>query len=93
MRHLRVSVRVALAVSVLALVLLTAGVSAVGYLVEAHNQRSDRAYRLAAAAAYVKHTAAQAGTARWQQALTRKLTALGLRVQLTMVWPGQAPST
>jgi signal transduction histidine kinase len=68
--------------------LLTAGVSAVGYLVEAHNQRSDRAYRLAAAAAYVKHTAAQVGTTRWQQALTRKLTALGLSVQLTMVWPG-----
>jgi len=84
----RPSLRVALAVSVLALVLLTAGASAVGYLVEAHNQRSDRAHRLAAAAAYVKHGATHAQTTRWQQALTRKLTALGLRVQLTMVWPG-----
>ena len=88
MRRLRASVRVALAVSVLALVLLTAGATAVGYLVEAHNQRSDRADRLAAAAAYVNHHAAQAETTRWQQAVTRKLTALGLRAQLTMVWLG-----
>ena len=88
MRRLRASVRVALAASVVALVLLAAGAAAVGYLVEAHNQRSDRAHRLAAAAAYVKHGATQAGTTRWQQALTRKLTALGLREQLTMVWPG-----
>ena len=88
MSRLRASVRVALAASVLALVLLAAGAAAAGYLVEAHNQRSDRAHRLAAAAAYVKHGATQAGTTRWQQALIRKLTALGLREQLTMVWPG-----
>ena len=44
MRRLRASVRVALAVSVLALVLLTAGATAVGYLVEAHNQRAQAAY-------------------------------------------------
>ena len=88
MRHLRASVRVALAASVLALVLLAAAATAAGYLVEARNQRSDRAQRLAAAAAYVKHGATQAGTTRWQQALTRELTALGLREQLTMVWPG-----
>jgi len=88
MRRLRVSVRVALAVSVLALVLLTAGATAVGYLVEARNQRSDQAHRLAAAAAYVNHHATQAETTRWQQAVTRKLTALGLRAQLTMVWLG-----
>jgi len=88
MRRLRASVRVALAASVLALVLLAAGAAAAGYLVEARNQRSDRAQRLAAAAAYVNHGATQAGTTRWQQALTRKLTALGLREQLTMVWPG-----
>jgi signal transduction histidine kinase len=73
---------------VLALVLLTAGASAAGYLVEARSQRSGQAHRLAAAAAYVKHGATQAETTRWQQALARKLTALGLRVQLTMVWPG-----
>ncbi len=88
MRRLRASLRVALAVSVLALVLLTAGATAVGYLVEARNQRSDRAHRLAAAAAYVNHHATQAETTRWQQAVTRKLTTLGLRAQLTMVWLG-----
>jgi signal transduction histidine kinase len=71
-----------------ALVLFTAAGSAVGYLAEAHNERSDQARRLAAATAYVKDTATQAETTRRQQALTRKLTALGLRVQLTMVWPG-----
>jgi L-amino acid N-acyltransferase YncA len=85
MRRLRASVRAALAVSVLALVLLAAGAAVAGYLVEAHNQRTDRAHRLAAAAAYVEHGATQAGTTRWQQALIRKLTALGLREQLTMV--------
>lgn len=88
MRRLRASVRVALAVCVLALVLLTAGAAAVGYLVEARNQSSDRAHRLAAAEAYVSHHATPAGTTRWQQALTRHLTALGLPAQLTMVWPG-----
>jgi signal transduction histidine kinase len=88
MRRHHASVRVALAVSVLALVLLTTGAAAVGYLVEAGNQRSDRAHRLAVAAAYVQHGAPQAQTTRWQQALARRLTALGLRVQLTMVWPG-----
>jgi signal transduction histidine kinase len=88
MRHLRGSLRVALAVSMLALVLLTAGATAVGYLVEARNQRSDRAQLLAAAAAYVSHHATQAETTRWQQAVGRKLTTLGLRAQLTMVWLG-----
>jgi signal transduction histidine kinase len=85
MRRLRASVRVALAVSVLALVLLAAVATTSGYLVEDHNQRSDLDHRLAAAAAYVEHGAAQARTTRWQQALTRTLTALGLRAQLTMV--------
>jgi signal transduction histidine kinase len=88
MRGLRAPVRVALAVSVLALVLLTAGATAGGYLVEARNQRSDQARQLAAAAAYANHDATQAGTTRWQQAVTRKLTELGLYAQLTMVWPG-----
>ncbi len=88
MRRLRASVRVALAVCVLALVLLAAGATAAGYLVEAHNQRSDRAHRLAAAAAYLEHGATQAGTTRWQQDLTRTLTALGLGAQLTLVRPG-----
>jgi signal transduction histidine kinase len=88
MRRRRASVRLAIAVALLALVLLAAGAAAAGYLVEAHNQRSDRARRLAAAAAYLEHSAAQAGTTPWQQALTRHLTALGLRAQLTLVWPG-----
>ena len=87
MRRLRASVRVALAVSVLALVLLAAGATVSGYLVEDHNQRGDLAHRLAAAAAYVEHGAAQAKTTQWQQALTRTLTALDLRAQLTMVSP------
>ena len=52
MRGLRASIRVALAVSVLTLVLLAAGATAAGYLIEAGNQSSDRASRLAAAAAY-----------------------------------------
>ncbi len=72
MSRLRVSVRVALAVCVLALLLLTAGATAAGYLVEAHNQRSDRDHRLAAAAAYVEHGATQAETERWQQAADPK---------------------
>jgi signal transduction histidine kinase len=88
MRRPRVPVRVALAATVLALLLLTAGASAVGYFVETHNERSDRAHRLATAAAYVRHGVTQAGTTRWQQALTSKLTALGLRAELTMVSPG-----
>jgi signal transduction histidine kinase len=73
---------------VLALILLAAGATAAGYLVEAHNQASDRANRLAAAAAYVQQGATQAGTTRWQRALTGKLTVLGLGAQLTMVGPG-----
>jgi HAMP domain-containing protein len=88
MRRLRASVRVALAACVLALVLLTAGATAAGYLIEAHNQNSDRAHRLAAAAAYLEHHATQAETTQWQQAMTRMLTTLGLRAQLTMVWLG-----
>ena len=88
MRRPRASLRAALAVSALALVLLTAGASAAGYLVAAHNERGDQAHRLAAAAAYVKQGATQLQTTRGQQALAGKLTALGLRVQLTMVWPG-----
>jgi signal transduction histidine kinase len=87
MRPLRVSVRVALTVSVLALVLLAAGATASGYLVEGYNQRGELAQRLAAAAVYVEHGATLARTSRWQQALTRTLSALGLRAQLTMVSP------
>ena len=88
MRQLRVSMRVALAVSVLALVLLAAAATASGYIIEAQNASTDRAHRLAAAAAFVERGATHAETTRWQQALTRKLTDLGLRAQLTIVWPG-----
>ena len=66
MRRLRASVRVALTVSVLALVLLAAGATASGYLIEDHNQSSDLARRLAAAAAYVGNSASQSRTTRWQ---------------------------
>jgi signal transduction histidine kinase len=88
MRRLRASVRVALAICVLTLILLTAGATAVGYLVEASNQSNDQAHRLAAAAAYVSHHATQAGTTRWQEAVTRRLTELGLSAQLTIVGLG-----
>jgi signal transduction histidine kinase len=88
MRRPCASVRVALAVCVLVLVLVTAGATAAGYLVEAHGQSSEQARRLSAAAAYVSRYAARAGTPRWQQALTSRLTALGLRAQLTVVGLG-----
>jgi len=71
MSRIRASARVALAVSVLALLLLSAGATAAGYLVEARNQRIDLAHGLADAAAYVEHGATQAETTRWQQALAR----------------------
>ena len=85
MSRFHASARVALAVSLLALLLLSAGAASAGYLVEAHNQRTDRAHRLADAAGYVKHGAKRAETTRWQQTLTRKLTGLGLSAQLTIV--------
>ena len=44
--------------------LLSAGATAAGYLIEAHNQRVDRADRLADAAAYVEHGATRAETTR-----------------------------
>ena len=88
MSRIRASARVALAVGLLALFLLTAAAAAAGYLVDAHDQRIDRAHRLADAAAYVEHGARLAGTTRWQQTLTRELTALRLSAQLTIVSPG-----
>jgi signal transduction histidine kinase len=88
MRRFRVSVRIAFAVAVPALVVLTAAAAAVGYLSEAHNQRNSRAHRLAAAEAYVNQGRTQADTTQWQQALARQLSALGLQAQLTTVWSG-----
>jgi signal transduction histidine kinase len=88
MSRIRASARVALAVSLLALLLLSAGATAAGYLVEARNQRIDLAHGLADAAAYVEHGATQAETTRWQQALAGELTTLGLSAQLTMVSAG-----
>jgi hypothetical protein len=85
MSWIHASGRVALAVSLLALLLLSAGATTAGYLVEAHNQRVDRAQRLADAAAFVEHGATQAETTRWQQSLTRKLTALRLNAGLAML--------
>lgn len=93
MSRLRASARVALAVSLLALLVFSAGAATAGYLVEAHNQGVSRAHRLADAAAYVEHGATRAETARWEQGLTRKLTALGLSAELTIVSPIFAPST
>jgi signal transduction histidine kinase len=88
MRTIHVSARVALAVSMLAMLLLSAGAASVGYLAEAQDQRADRAQRLAEVARYVKHGAQQAGNARWQRALSRRLAALDLNAELTIVAPG-----
>jgi hypothetical protein len=82
MSRIRAPARVALAVSLLALLLLSAGAATAGYLVEARNQRIDLAHGLADAAAYVEHGATQAETTRWQQALTGEFTTLGLSAQL-----------
>jgi signal transduction histidine kinase len=91
MSRIQASARVALAVSLLALLLLCSGASAAGYLVEAHNQSTDLAHRLADAAAYVDHGTTLAETTRWQQTLTGKLTALRLSAQLTIVAPSKVP--
>jgi signal transduction histidine kinase len=88
MRRAQLSVRVALAVSLLALlVLVAAGVTA-GYLVEAHRQRTERDHRRAAAVAYVKGSVTRAKSTRWQPALAEQLDALRLSAQLTMISPG-----
>lgn len=88
MSRIRASARVALAVSLLALLLLSAGAATAGYLVEARNQRIDLAHGLTDAATYVERGATQAETTRWQQALTGEFAMLGLSAQLTMVSPG-----
>ncbi|HWF73232.1 MAG TPA: HAMP domain-containing sensor histidine kinase [Solirubrobacteraceae bacterium] len=80
---MRVPLRAALAVSVLALLALAATATAAGLLFEADRQRSDRGHRLAAAAAYVERGKAQVETTGWH-ALSEKLTALRLSAQLTM---------
>ena len=88
MSAVRASARVALVVSLLALLLLSGGATTTGYLVEAHEQRVDRADRLADAKNYVEHGTMRVETTRWQQALARKLTALRLSAALTIVSPG-----
>jgi signal transduction histidine kinase len=88
MSAVHVSARVALALSLLALLLLTAGATAAGYQVVAHDQSIDRAHRLADAWAYVKSGTTRVETTQWQQTLTHELTALGLTAQLTMLSQG-----
>jgi signal transduction histidine kinase len=83
MSRLRVPLRSALAVCVLALLGLAAAAGAAGFLLEADHQRTDRDHRLDAAAAYVEHDKAQAETTGWRS-LTEKLAALKLSAQLTM---------
>ncbi len=87
MTRLRVSARVALAASLLALVGLAAAGSAAGYLIEAHRQQAGRDHRLATAAAFVRHGEAKAETKQWQKTLTGKLAALHLSAQLTIASP------
>ncbi|HEX6763461.1 MAG TPA: HAMP domain-containing sensor histidine kinase [Gaiellaceae bacterium] len=84
MRRKRIPVRLALAVSVVALLGLAGAATAAGYLVEAHRQHTDRNHRLAAAAAYVEQGRAWAETTQWQQALTEKLNALRLSAQIIL---------
>jgi HAMP domain-containing protein len=88
MSRVRASARVALAVSMLALLLLSAGATIAGYLIEARDQRVDRANRLADAKAYIEHGAARIDMAPWQRALTRKLAALHLGATLTVLSAG-----
>jgi len=86
MSRLRVPLRAALAVCVLALLLLAAAATAAGFLLEANHQRTGRDHRLAAAAVYVEHAKAQAQTTGWH-ALTEKLAALRLSAQLIVTSP------
>lgn len=86
MSRLRVPLRAALAVCVLALLLLAASATAAGFLLEANRQRTDRDHRLATAAAYVEHGKTQAETTGWH-ALTEKLAALRLSAQLITTAP------
>jgi signal transduction histidine kinase len=87
MRRFRVSFRVAFAVSVLGLLVLGVAATAAGYLIEAHNQRTDRSRRLAAAADYVRRGLAEAETDSWKQAFVARLAALGLQAQLILALP------
>jgi signal transduction histidine kinase len=82
-----VSARVALAGSLLTLLLLAGASATAGYVVEAHTQQSDRDHRLAVAAAYFERAGANADTKRWGRALGRKLDALGLGATHTLVGP------
>ncbi len=84
MSHMRLPLRFALGLSVLALLALAAAATTAGYLVEVHHQHADRNRRLAAAAAYVEHGKARAETTQWQQTLTNKLNALRLSAQLIL---------
>lgn len=90
MSRLRVPLRAALAVCVLALLLLAAAATAAGFLLEADRQRTDRDHRLAAGAAYVEHGKTQAETTGWH-ALTEKLAALRLSAQLITTAPTGKP--
>ena len=90
----RVSFRVALAMSALALLGFAAAATAAGDFTESCREHTDLDHRLAAAAAYVSHRAAYlehrmtpAETSRWEQALTRKLAALRLGASLEILSP------
>lgn len=94
MSRSRVSFRVALAMSALALLGFAAAATAAGYYTESCREHTDLDHRLVAAAAYVSHRAAYlehrmtpAETSRWEQALTRKLAALRLGASLEILSP------
>jgi signal transduction histidine kinase len=91
MNRFHASARVALAVSLLTLLLLSAGAASAGYLVEAHNEQSDRARQFAVARSYVEHTASavkpgltEIGTKRRLHILAERLATTRLGVQLTL---------
>jgi signal transduction histidine kinase len=83
----RLSVRVALAVSMLGLLALTAAAAGAGYLIKSHSERADPARRLAAAEAYVEQHRSAAQTPQSGGALARRLDALRLGAALTLVSP------
>jgi signal transduction histidine kinase len=83
-RH-AVSVRVFLAISVLALLLVSGAVAAAAFLLHQQRQRSDRDDRLAAAAAYVEHRQASATSDAWRRAFARRLDALDLSAEVTLL--------
>jgi signal transduction histidine kinase len=80
-----VSVRSFLVLSGIAPLALTVAAATVAIFVELHSQRSERADRLATAAAFVEHRRAPAGSSGWQRTFARRLAGLELSAELAVV--------